>query len=314
MECLYDPEVGVQVAAAEALAQIGDERVVEPLIKSFLGETYQWMIYGQEGTPAKYFAIIASAATALGKFGNARAIEALFTGVSTFDPVNPERTAAAALGLSFVRDERVIPALLQTLQSPSHFVRYHAALALGRIGKTQAVKPLIAALRDPVSIVQEAAAIALGNLRDPAAAEPLQRVFEDVEFFVPESAVNPYMLHDVRVALQAKAARGLALLGTPELVNLLEEGLLSSQWETQIAAAVGLAHRKDVRVFSILTKALDDKSTEVKLEAVEGLVQLADIRAVTILKRIASRQDIPVRVIEAAKHAIQQIAESAFSA
>ena len=312
MECLNDPKVEVQAAAAEALGQIGDDRAVKVLIESFLGKTYHRL--DREGSPGKYFAIVASAAKALGQIGNAIAVEALFAEVNTYDRVNQERTAAAVFGLSFVRDERVLSVLLQALQSPSNFVRYHAALALGKAGKTQAVQPLIAALHDPFSTVQEAAVEALGNLRDPVAAEPLRRVFEDVEFFVPESAVDPYMLYDVRAHLRAAAARSLALLGGPELISLLEENLQSPQWVTQLAAAVGLARRRDSRVFDVLIKALSDKSTAIQIEAVKGLAYLNDSNAIPFLKEVTSKRDIPIRVIEAAKQAIEQIAEGAASA
>jgi HEAT repeat protein len=126
-----------------------------------------------------------------------------------------------------------------------------------------------------------------------------------------ESAVDSFMLRDARIHLQSKAARGLALIGAPESVKFLDEGLRSPQWETQLVAAVGLAYRKDSRVFDVLIKALSDKTTAIQLEAVEGLAYLKDSRAIPFLKEVASKRDIPIRVIEAAKQAIEQIAEGA---
>ena len=167
---------------------------------------------------------------------------------------------------------------------------------------------MIDALHDPVSTVQTAAAEALGDLRDPAAAEPLQHVFRNVEVFVPESAVDAFMLRDVRIHLQSRAARALALIGAPESLELLEEGLRSPQWETQLAAAVGLAYRQDARVRDVLIKALSDKTTAIQLEAVAGLAGLKDPSAIPCLTEVASKRDIPVRVVEAAKQALEQLA------
>jgi HEAT repeat protein len=287
----------VQVAAALALGQIGDANTVAPLIQSLHGETYG--LTDGDGSPEQYFMIVASAAQALGTIGTPPAITALLAQLVANAPLNTEGTAAAALGLGHVHDPRSVLALLQALQNRSYFVRDHAAGALGQVGDSQAVEPLIETLRDRVWTVQIAAAEALGNLRDVRAAEPLRAIVQNVARF----AAGPREHH---FHLRAKAARGIALIGDPPSLQLLERGVCSQQWARRVTAAVGLAYRMDSRSLDILVSALTTPLQALQIEVVEALGALGDRRAIPALQAVADSQRIPTRVIRVARHALKQ--------
>jgi HEAT repeat protein len=305
IERLRDQIDYVQVAAATALGQLGDARAVAPLIKSFHGETYG--LTDGEGSPGQYFMIVASAAQALGRIGTPAAVDALLARLALDNPLNEEGTAAAADGLGYVQEPRVLPALVNALGSPSFFVRNYAASALGRLATPDAVEPLIEALRDQSWTVQLSAAVALGTIGDVRAAAPLQAVLAHIETYVPQAAVYPPFLNDVRVHLRAKAARGLALIGTPNTLDLLEGMFRSTMRETQLIAAFGLAYRKDPRVFEVLAEALKDKVSGIQIEAIEGLGALGDVRAEPLLDAIARNRHISTRVNDAARETLKQM-------
>jgi HEAT repeat protein len=295
---LHDRVDQVQVAAAVALGYIGDARAVDPLIQSFHGETYG--LTEGDGSPGQYFMIVSSAAQALGIIGTPPAVTALLTHLMADQPLNQEGTAAAALGLGYVRDPRALPALLNALHSRSYFVRDHVARALGQIGDTLAVEPLLQTLQDRVWTVQVAAAEALGNLRDVRAAEPLRAIVQNVARF----AVGPREDH---FHLRAKAARGIALIGDTPSLQLLERGVRSQQWARRVTAAVGLAYRMDPRSLDILVGALNSPLLALQIEVAEALGALGDRRAIPALQAVADSQHIPIRVIRVARYALKQL-------
>jgi HEAT repeat protein len=305
IERLRDRIDYVQVAAATALGQLGDARAVAPLIKSFHGETYG--LTDGEGSPGQYFMIVASAAQALGRIGTPAAVDALLARLALDNPLNDEGTAAAADGLGYVQEPRVLPALVNALGSPSFFVRDYAASALGRLAAPDAVEPLIQALRDRSWTVQLSAAVALGTIGDVRAAAPLQAVLAHIETYVPKAAVYPPFLNDVRVHLRAKAARGLALIGTPNTLDLLEGMFRSTMRETQLIAAFGLAYRKDPRVFEVLAEALEDKVSGIQIEAIEGLGALGDVRAEPLLDAVAHNRHVWTRVNDVARQTLKDM-------
>lgn len=307
--CLRDRSDRVQAAAAEALGRIGDPHAVTALLHSFKGETYG--LTDGEGSPSQYFMIVASAAKALGMIGDTPAVEALLKQLRVDNPLSDEGSAAAAVGLGFVRDPRALPALINALRSSSHFVRSQAAEALGRLGDPHAAEALIVALRDRSWTVQLAAATALGDLGNSRAAAPLRATLQQIESFVPESAVDAFMLQDVRMHIHAAAARALARIGDTPSLQLLEQLLQSDRWIAQVAAAVGLAVRKDPRVFETLAKALNDKTTAIAMEAAEGLGHLADQRAEPLLTAASRNRHIPIMVSEVAAQALKQLEATA---
>jgi HEAT repeat protein len=293
LQCLHDPSDTVQIAAAEALGAIGDARAVSALIQMFHGTTYS--LLDRDGSPVLYFRILASAACALARIGTAPGVDMLFAQLQQDAHKDSFKTEAAVAALGYVHDPRTLPALLTALGAPDRLIRAQAARALGQLGDPQAVEPLIQTLRDPDSLVQMAAAEALGTLSDVRAVQSLQTIFQKGTFFVPTSK-------EARICLQAKAARGLALIGEPLSLQLLARNLHSKRWGRQVTAAIGLAYRQDPRAFDILVRAMNTPMTNVQIEVIEALGYLASEQAIQILSEIAQDQYIPVHVTH---HALQ---------
>lgn len=176
--------------AADALAMIGDARIVAPLLASFddgkgSSSKYpssQWD-YQREDSPIK---------RALVKLGTA-AVDPLVTALKEGN--NSVRFHAAEI-LGLIGDPRAIPALTAALNDPDYEIREMITIALGQIGGPKAVEPLICALEDKGDqvkiaaerargfhgnriirgcLVRKAAAEALGRIGDQRAIEPLSR-------------------------------------------------------------------------------------------------------------------------------------------
>ena len=140
-----------------------------------------------------------------------------------------------------------IPPLVKLLAAPDAAVRANAAYALGQLGShdVQIVAPaLVRLLADPDSLVRSEAVDALGFLRYTPAIDRLVKVLEDDEDplvrasaaevlgeFGEERALTPMLqaLHDPDDSVRAFAAGSIGLLGTPELLPLLQAQLESEE-------------------------------------------------------------------------------------
>jgi HEAT repeat protein len=156
------------------------------------------------------------AAEALGKIGDARAVEPLITALKDKDGILLNTSAAEALGrigdahaiepivkilkeidISRVNTVQValikfgnsaIEPLIALLNDNNYFVRIRAIQALGMIRHARAVEPLIATLKDNKRDVRENAAEALGKIGDARAVDPLVALLKDNEQDVRSSA------------------------------------------------------------------------------------------------------------------------------
>jgi len=289
--CLRDRRYRVQVAAAQALGSIGDPAAVPALIHMFDGQTYG--LIEEDGAPGRYFAILESAAHALGLIKAKGAIERLLAQLHQDPDIYRDETAAAAVALGYAHHSEAFPNLLKGVASPNHFVRYYAAQALGEFGSPDAVEPLIQILYDPVYTVQIAAAQALGTLQDGRAAIPLRAVFTRSSTIILKSRVPAQFYREMRMSFQAKAARGLGLLGDTQSLSLLEQYFRSTQWERQAMAAIGLGYQRDPRAFAILTAVLTSDLYGMLVDAARALGQLGGSQAISLIRAAAKRQDVP---------------------
>lgn len=181
--------------AARALRDSGDERAEKPLIAllqnrpqladdevvSALGEVGGVdavdPLMGVLGNRDMDAAARRCAAIALGKIGDARAVELLIAALED-EFSNVRQSAAWALGL--IRDARAVEPLIAALSDPAQFVRVSedAAWALGKIGDARAVEPLIDLLKCSEGSIALRAADALGQFGDARAVEPLIATLE----------------------------------------------------------------------------------------------------------------------------------------
>jgi HEAT repeat protein len=157
-DCLADPELSVQEAAAAVLASIADERAFDPLVRALHSPDWIVRMY---------------ATRAVGRLKNPRAIQSLIPLLQ--DRVKAVRQeASSALGAI---GETAIPSLVEALTHQDWPVRLHAVEALGRTRSSNAVEPLCSVLvNDADSAVREDAVRALGDIGDPQAVECLLTV------------------------------------------------------------------------------------------------------------------------------------------
>jgi len=96
----------------------------------------------------------------------------------------------AAIALGKIGDARAVEPLIQTLKDKDQFIREQVARALGEIRDVKAVKPLIEALEDESSLVRLGAAEALGKIGDKAALPALIFALMDSSPYVCEASAK----------------------------------------------------------------------------------------------------------------------------
>jgi len=200
------------------------------------------------------------AAEALGRLGNARAIEPLL-GLLRDEDSGLCWSAANALGQ--LGDDRAFEPLLDLLKDKDPGVRGRAADALGRLGDARAVQPLLGLLGDEDSAVRGDAAHALGQLGDMRAFEPLLGLLREKNNLVRQ--------HLVLVLGQVGDGRAVE-----PLLGLLGD----DDSKVRLCAATALAKLGDSRAVEPLLGMLRDKDRDVRRLAAVALGQLGDARAV----------------------------------
>jgi HEAT repeat protein len=214
---LDDEEPAVRGGAVDALVDIGVP-AVGPLV-----DTLQDPHAALRGRSA--------AAEALGRIGDARAVEPLLPLLE--DPATSVRRAAAE-ALGRLGDLRAVDALIGALADGDEDARTAAGQALERLGwrpegasagaywvaigqwdqavRAQAVEPLIRALQDHAASVREHASTALGSIGDARAIAPLSAVLSDRDIGVARAAARALVaLYSSGKLDEAQRAEVLAL-------------------------------------------------------------------------------------------------------
>jgi len=242
------------VAVIRALGQLGDGRVVEPLLVA-LGDTDS--------------SVRVAAAQALGQLGGKRAVEPLIVAlenrtVSTvfsvlLREVGPKKIEVikavrqvAALGLKESK-ELVDSAPSTVLEAVS---REEAEYAKSRLEAAGAVVEVRG--KDPVAVIR-----ALGQLGDERAVDPLIAALGESD-------------SGVRMA----AAQALGQLGGKRAVETLLVALRDSDSDVRMAAVQALGQLGDERAVGPLIAILRDSDLGVCVAAAQVLGQLGDKRAV----------------------------------
>ncbi len=192
----HSPVVNIRWAAVAALTQLGDHRVIEPLLRA--AEDDEWIIRNQAvaGLKEKIKEIIAARDLKYARF------------LIRLLALDDSEIVALAIGGFTELGDQSVDLLVEALESPSQAIRKNAAVALGKIGSEKAVMPLAARLSDEDWEVRRNAVEALGILKDERAVEPLVLCLGD---------------HAARV--QNQTIHDLAAFGrnaTPSLLNALE--------------------------------------------------------------------------------------------
>jgi len=196
---------------------------------------------------------------------------------------------AAAGALGKIGDARALEPLIAALKDGSSGVRQAVAEALGKIGDVRALEPLIAVLKkkgadweEKYSYVRPAAARALGNIRDSRALESLITALKDGNKNVRQAAAgaleqlgwNPDQGEDgawywiaKRDWRKAVALRSQAV--EPFIAVLKDEDLDVCQ-----AAAVALGKIGNSRALEPLIASLKDGRNDMRLAAADAIVKL----------------------------------------
>jgi len=265
---------------------------VEPLIKALESRGGVWI--GGTELPGYGNKLRAAAATALGKIGNARAVEALIQTLK-----DEEWLVRSSAGSALTKiGKPALGALIQALKNENKDIRAESARALRLIGDTTAIEPLAQALRDEDKNVRRNVVESLGQLgwlpRDDAekahyliakgdqdglvalgekAVEPLIWALgypdHEIRLWAPKvlgeigdtRAVEPLILH-----LEGKLPRGHAIWSCPSVAS---EGAKANTAEA--LGSIGDARAVDPLIdalgYYIKGISMDDKAAQAEFRA-----------------------------------------------
>lgn len=259
-----------------------------------------------------------AAAEALGKVGDARAVEPLIQAMQDEDDWLQEKAIEA---LGEIGDARAVNPLIQALKDERGLIQYVAGVALGKMGEP-AVEPLLQALEDKDTWARDGAARALGEIGDAKAVEPLAGMLRQKDSRVRELAAEalggigePALEHLIQAlkdrapAVRKAAAEALGGIGNARAVEPLIQTLtitpLIQDWDdyTNLQSfADGYKREVKPAVESALAKigepavapliqALRDKDSWIRNGAARALAEIRDARAVEPLIRALEDED-----------------------
>ena len=270
-EALKDEDSNVRAKAVEGLASLGDSRAVEPLILTLRDRDTR---------------VRATTIEALSKLGDARAIDPLAK-LLRDDAWDVRMAAVEALGK--FKDTRVILHLVNCLKDKDRDTRLAAVISIGRIGDAAAIEHLVLSLTDEHDQIRQTAASVLRRLskewekteeaRNAAAA--LRQRAQATDYWVRQAAV------EVLVKIGEVAAAQ------------------ESELETKLSkAADPMQARKQTTLEAFLT-CLEDGDRDLRQAAAEALGRLAEKRAATALAKHIQDKDESVR--KAAAKSLQNV-------
>jgi len=254
-----------RVAAAEALAEIGESGVVKPLI----------------GALKDREALVRSAAAnGLAELGDKQAVPGL---VSALRDQERKVRVAAVSALGQLGDKQALKPLEALVKDREWEVRAVLAEALGRLGDPSSHDTVMKLLNDPDKEVRQNAADAAGRVGGDNAFESLVLAMVDEHMGVRQAAARALSQLDPFWDRHPKA-RGLvqqlkdAIRHRDSAVQFAAAGLLrrlTGRTGLEIAASPGteMFGRPGSRAFDILQNLLRDRDDEVRFAAVEAIVR-----------------------------------------
>jgi HEAT repeat protein len=248
-------EGGQREAAIQALAKIGAP-VVGPLLASLkAGDKFETKLAVRE---------------VLSQMGSL-AVDPLLTAFETTNLIDVNRIAAEALGK--IGDARAVEPLIGHVLKVNGMTSFDAFLheraqiaarALGKIGDERAIEPLLQVLGDRRNheLIRAAAIQALGELKADKATELLSLIFNQGE-----------------PSLGRQAGEALGRISGEHILGFLTASLKHANPDIRVNAAAGLRLAGDLRTVEALIGALKDPSWLVRNEAIRSLGIIGDKRA-----------------------------------
>jgi HEAT repeat protein len=219
--------------------------------------------------------------------------------------------------LSGYPGDRVAPAVLKELGSPTPAVRVAAFKTLGTVGGPSAVKPLAEAASRSKGAEQAAARAALGSLKGRAVddeigallgQQPSEELAGELLLAVGDRrafAAKPVVsaaLASPSPALRAQALKALRTIGTPsdipKVLDLLVGGREESDRSEAEKTAVALAQKidnLDGRSGMVKSRLAAEKAPEARVRLVGLLPLVGDPSALPVLRTLAADDSAEVR-------------------
>jgi len=242
LKALKSNKGSTRVAAMMALGEMREEAAVNPIIGILTKD---------------YPPVQASAAIALGKIGDERAVEVLRKEMKDGD--NEYVKGSSAIALARIGDKNSVPYIIDRLRDQRIKVRSSAALALGEIGNETAVEPLIEILKTGKSTegqkstslnanpdVRKSVILALGEIGSTNSSEILIGIITDKEEEL-----------EVRTA----AASALGNIKDPKAVETLKQTFADETMDANIrnATFLALSKTRDQETVGMLVGKLGDE-------------------------------------------------------
>ncbi len=257
---LSDPDVDVRLEAVKAIAGIGTQRSLDPLIKASGDNDPEVQTRAVDGLVNFYVpGYLKTGLTApLRRAGSS--IKSKFTDTNdlVIDPyvqVRPEVIAATG---------RIVSG------GSSLDTRANAARAAGILRGHAAIPDLEKALQSKDSGLIYESLVALEKIRDPSAGPSLT-----------------FLLHDLNEKVQITAIEATGLLMNHDALNELRDVLdRSHKIKVKRAALTAMAQIPDPQMHAIYTTYLDNKDEGLRVAAAEGLARLKDASDSAALERL----------------------------
>ncbi len=271
IEALKDEDSNVRAKVVEGLASLGDGRAVEPLILALRDQDAR---------------VRATTIEALSKLGDARAIEPLAK-LLRDNAWDVRMAAVEALGK--FRDIRVILHLVNCLKDKDRDTRLAAVISIGRIGDVAAIEHLVMSLTDEHDQIRQTAASVLRRLNKEweksaeakNAAAALRQRAQSTDYWVRQAAVE-------------------VLTKIGEL-----DAALESELETKLSKATDPMQARKQTTLEAFLISLDDGDRDLRHAAAEALGRLAEKRAADALAKHIQDKDEAVR--KAAASSLQNV-------
>jgi len=312
---LDDADPSLRAAAARALASVGAEAALAPLVRRLQLMATDETLEGDDELRALTDAIVELAGPDAEEARSREAVALLASGLADADDASRLRGARVLGAIARDGDADLVTRLLK---DPSPEVRRAAVDAIARLASDRTPEPLHLAIADEAPSVRIAAAQALGASPSPKVFEDLRRLADDEDARVRAVAVKAIGLRFGADPDPERRARALAelnracddeapvALAVAEAV--LEIGGDASAYTTQLLARpepeVVLAAARCVGShvadsdLEVLLPLVSHADWSVRAEVVEILGERRYRRAVpTILRRLETEQDDFVRSV-----------------
>lgn len=282
LQALHDRSSEVRANAIEALGKLGDRRAVEPLIQCL--------------QDSDFFART-RAAWALAELRDVRAFEPLLQRLETENDTAPCAAIVSALGK--FGDTRAIDSLIAILRSEGQnlrdsfgfkHVRLSLVEALGLIEDPRTTDVLVEILRDRESILHHKGAWDLPHKTTQCAVETLlQRQYSGLTEILIE------LLQDSERQIRCTTLLALTHIPDTQMVDLLLLGLSDEDAWLRRAAIQSLGERQDSRAIHPLIQTLQDANVDTRLEAIQALENFRDLSVVEAVITMLSDENSNVR-------------------